>query len=153
MILTTTRSKVTAIVLGALIIFQLIPLEKHTGRDDPEKDIIVVENVNEEVTAILKKACYDCHSIKTVYPWYAGVAPVSWWIVHHVNEGREHLDFSTWSDYDAKKRDHKLEELAEEVEEGAMPLNPYVWMHGEAKLTEQERTLLVDWANGLRTIK
>ncbi|MDH5602807.1 MAG: heme-binding domain-containing protein [Cyclobacteriaceae bacterium] len=146
----TTRVKVTAVVLGALIIFQLIPLEKHAGQDDPSKDIITVEQVNDEVAGILKKACYDCHSIKTSYPWYAGVAPVSWWIVSHVNEGREHLDFSNWTDYDAKKRDHKLEELGEEVEEGGMPLNTYLWMHEEARLTQQERTLLIDWAKGLR---
>ena len=146
----TTRAKVTAIVLGALIIFQLIPLEKHAGSDDPSKDILTVERVPEDVAEILKKACYDCHSIKTNYPWYAGVAPVSWWIVHHVNEGREHLDFSTWSDYNAKKRDHKLEEFAEEVEEGKMPLNTYIWMHSEANLTENERDLLASWANELR---
>jgi len=145
-----TRVRITTIVLGLLIIIQLIPVKKYSGEDDPSKDILSVEKADDHVKGILKNACYDCHSIKTEYPWYGNIAPVSWWIVHHVNEGREHLDFSSWTDYDAKKRDHKLEELAEEVEEGEMPLGSYMWMHENARLSEEERKALSVWANNLR---
>lgn len=99
---------------------------------------------NQEIQAILTSQCFDCHSNKTTYPWYAKIAPVSFWINHHVEEGKEHLNFSAWDTYDAKKKKHKLHEVEEEVEEGKMPLNSYENMHGE--LSKSERELLVAWA-------
>lgn len=105
---------------------------------------------SDEVKALIKGACYDCHSNATVYPWYSEVAPVSWWTKHHVNEGREELNFSVWADYSLKKADHKLEECAEEVEEGKMPLDSYTWTHGDADLNEKQRELLEDFFNSKR---
>ena len=75
------------------------------------------------MTTLLESACYDCHSYKTKYQWYSNIAPVSWWLGHNVEEGREHLNFSTWGNYPTEKAEHKLEECAEEVDEGEMPLN------------------------------
>lgn len=127
------------VVLGILAALQLIPVE----RTNPMETSPL--RVTPTVEPILKKACYDCHSNKTRWPWYSRVAPVSWWVIDHVNEGREELNFSEWESFSPDKREEKLEELIEEVEEGEMPLPSYVLGHPEAKLTEQEIQILRDW--------
>ena len=104
----------------------------------------------QEVKTILKTACYDCHTANTRYPWYNNIAPVSYWLDHHIDEGKEHLNFSEWEAYSVKKKDHKLEELIEEVEEGEMPLNSYTWTHKDAKLSEKQKNALIDWAKEAR---
>lgn len=99
-----------------------------------------------EVKAVLKRACYDCHSNETKWPWYSNVAPVSFLIANHVKEGRGELNFSVWSEYAPKKQAHKMEEIEELVREGEMPMPGYVAMHAEAKLTDAEKTALQAWA-------
>ena len=102
----------------------------------------------EEVRAILKENCYDCHSNQTEYPWYSRIAPVSYWLDDHVEEGKEHFNMSAWESYSTKKKDHKLEELIEEVEEGEMPLDSYTWIHGNLGTEDQEQ--LIQWAQLVR---
>ena len=94
--------------------------------------------------AILKTNCYDCHSNHTVYPWYAEIAPVSFWLADHVKDGKKHFNVSDWESYSAKRKDHKLEELFEEVERGEMPLDSYTWIHGN--ISEDEQKILMQWA-------
>ncbi len=103
---------------------------------------------SKSIVAILESKCYDCHSNKTEYPWYAEVAPISYWIADHVEEGNEHFNVSKWNSYDAKKKDHKLDELIEEVEEGHMPESSYTLMHGE--ISEEEKSALIQWAKKAR---
>ena len=103
-----------------------------------------------EVGVVLRAACLDCHSHETVWPWYSRVAPVSFFIAAHVEEGREHLNFSTWTAGDAEWVDHMLEEIEEVLEEGEMPLRSYALLHPEARLTEAERNLLARWARERR---
>lgn len=129
---------------------QFFRIDKTNPPAEPASDMIAVENVPEDIQVILKNACYDCHSHETEYPWYSNVAPVSWWLKDHIDEGREHLNFSEWASYDAERKAHKLEELAEEVEEKEMPLESYTWAHSESKLSDEERQALVDWANSKR---
>jgi Haem-binding domain len=99
----------------------------------------------DDVRLLLRRACYDCHSHETVWPWYSRVAPVSWLIAHDVGEGRRELDFSTWDAYDPVKRRKKLRESAEEVAERAMPPWYYAIVHPAARLTADERARLEDW--------
>ena len=108
-------------------------------------------NVPAHVETILKRACYDCHTHQTRWPWYSHVAPVSWFVIDHVNDGRRHLNFSIWAQYDAKKAAHKLEEICSEVEAGNMPLASYLPMHPSARLSPEEARALCDWANEERT--
>ncbi|MBL8861472.1 MAG: heme-binding domain-containing protein [Planctomycetes bacterium] len=100
-----------------------------------------------EVAAVLRRACYDCHSNETVWPWYAYVAPVSWLVVRDTDEGREHLNFSTWGTLKPKARASKAAEVVEEIEEGEMPLAPYLWLHPEARLAAAELELLRRWSD------
>jgi hypothetical protein len=98
------------------------------------------------VETSLKKACYDCHSNNTRYPWYAEVQPVAWYLDHHVQEGKGELNFDAFLTYPYKKQDHKLEELIETQQEGSMPLTSYTLIHRDAKLTQQQRQEIIDWA-------
>lgn len=97
------------------------------------------------VAAVLRRACYDCHSNETVWPWYAGVAPISWLLARDVREGRAELNFSTWDRYDAAKRKKKLKESWDEVTEGEMPPWFYVLAHPEARLDPAATELLRTW--------
>jgi hypothetical protein len=93
----------------------------------------------------LKSACYDCHSHDTVWPWYSRIAPASWLVAHDVKEGREHLNFSAWGQYDRAKQKALLRMAMDEVEEREMPPKPYLWMHAEARLTDAQVEDLVSW--------
>lgn len=103
-----------------------------------------------EVAAFLKTDCYDCHSYETKYPWHANVAPISWWIDHHVKEGRKHLNFSTWGAYTFGQQAKKAQKAAEAILEGHMPITPYTWMHRNARLNDAERKYLADYFESLR---
>jgi cytochrome c551/c552 len=98
-----------------------------------------------EVAAILDRACRDCHSNKTVWPWYSNMAPVSWWMIDHVNHGRTHLNYSEWGKLKRDDQDKSLREICDEVFDGAMPLPSYLPMHPAAKLSEQDKKTLCDW--------
>lgn len=132
-------------LLAVIIIIQFFQIDKSASESDSKEDFIAMTDPPAEVKAILEQACYDCHSHKTTYPWYASIQPVGWWLADHIEEGREHLNFSTWAAYEPGKQEHKVSECMEEVEEGEMPLNSYTWVHGDAKLTKEQREKLVSW--------
>ena len=118
---------------------------------DKEKDFLTITSAPKDISNILTTSCYDCHSNTTKYPWYANIAPVSWWMKHHIDEGKEHVNFSIWGDYPKKKADHKLEECVEYVEKGEMPMSSYTWTHGDAKLSEAQIKSLLEFFKGLGT--
>lgn len=103
--------------------------------------------VPEQVDAILNRSCVDCHTNKTVYPWYSKISPVSWWLGNHISEGRRELNMSVWNTYTPKKKANKLNAICEQVESGEMPLPSYLWIHRYAVLKEGEAKTLCDWAN------
>lgn len=143
------------IAWALLIIFvamQFYRPEKNEATGDHLSKFLSETNPPEEVSGILKSSCYDCHSDHTSYPWYNQVAPVSWWLADHIEEGREHLNFSAWESYSPKKKDHKLEEVVETVESAEMPLNEYTWTHSEANLTDTQRKAVMDWAQRTRNL-
>ena len=142
--------KLVILALVILAAMQLYRPQKNTAEGDYVAAFEAETQPSEEVKAILKTSCYDCHSANTEYPWYNNVAPISYWLEQHIQEGKEHLDFSAWETYSNKKKDHKLEELIEEVREGEMPLSEYTWTHREARLTEQQVNLLLEWAEKAR---
>jgi hypothetical protein len=146
-----TKKNITLGFVVLLIVFQFFRIDKTNKNSAPEKDILQITNPDIEISNILKNSCYDCHSNQVTYPWYTNVAPISWWIKHHINEGSHHLNFSEWGDYSSRKADHKLKECAEMVEEGEMPMTSYTIIHRNATLSKEQQTLLVTWFNSLRT--
>jgi len=95
------------------------------------------------VESILRRSCFDCHSNETKWPWYSNVAPMSWQIAHHVDDGRGHMNFSDWNDEKAAKR---LDEICEEIREGKMPIKGYALLHPDAKLGVADKDTLCTWA-------
>lgn len=136
-----TRKILVPIVL-ILGIIQFIPHEHPTATADAS-DMIVVENA--EVKSILDKACMDCHSDNTTYPWYAEITPVNMWIDGHIEHGREHLNYSEWNSLSEEDRRHAIKETIEVVHEKEMPMLFYWLIHWDAKLTDAERETLVDY--------
>ena len=113
----------------------------------PGHDVMATNPPPPEVAALLHQACYDCHSNETRWPWYAHVAPVSWWIVSHMKEGRDALNFSEWPHGDAYVAGDQLGRIGEQVQTHKMPLPSYTWlgMHPAAKLTEEQRGRILKW--------
>jgi hypothetical protein len=99
-----------------------------------------------EVHAILRRACYDCHSNETRWPWYAHVQPVSWLVAKDVADGRRKMNFSEWGTYHADRQETKIEEIWEEIAKDEMPLAIYRPLHPEAKLTDADRAVIKQWA-------
>ncbi|MDI1318764.1 MAG: heme-binding domain-containing protein [bacterium] len=145
------KLQLTGVILLALLLaIQFVPPALNVSAAASPNDIKVRHPVPANVAALLQRACYDCHSNNTHYPWYAAVQPVGWWLAWHVNDGRRHLDFSEFATYSAKRTKSKLGEIADEVETHGMPLRSYTWVHPEARLTPAEIKLIAAWAEGLQ---
>ncbi len=107
-------------------------------------------NAPSEIGEIIKKACADCHTNSTKYPWYSKIAPLSFKISTHIIKGKKELNFSEWQSYSIKKREHKLEEIIEELDDKEMPLKSYLLMHEEARLTQKQIKMIKNWATTKR---
>lgn len=142
--------KILIVLIVVLIAIQFIRPAYNSGEAKPATDITMAYNVPLNVQQILDKACRDCHSDYTNYPWYDKIQPVTWWVQHHVNEGKSELNFSQFATYTGKKKAHKLEEVSEMVQKNEMPLQSYTWMHKSARLNEDEKQALISWSNALR---
>jgi len=138
--------KIGVVLLIALVVAQFFGPEKNDGNLDTVNAFIAETNPPAEVTQILKTTCFDCHSAKTNYPWYNKITPVNYWLDEHIRDGKKHLDFSKWSEYSLKRKEHKMDELYEEVEKKEMPLNSYTWTHADANLTQAQIDAVVAWA-------
>ncbi len=132
-------------VLALFVIFIAIQFYR-PARVNPEiNPADEIADVPENVGKILQTSCSDCHTNKTDWIWYSNIAPVSWKMVEHVNEGRQHLNLSIWNTYETKKKDRKLEEICEQVETREMPLPSYLWIHWGAKLSDENIKILCNW--------
>lgn len=143
------------IVIGLVVILVIIQFfhpAKNISTTHSSNNIAVVYNQPDHVRGILSKACNDCHSNNTRYPWYNNIQPVAWWLDHHVQEGKRELNFDEFATYPLRKQYHKLEEVTEMLDEGEMPLSSYTFIHTNAKLTDQEKTALTGWADSIRAV-
>ncbi len=133
-------------ILIVIVLLQFIPTKKNQTSIVSSNSIEQKYNTPENVQAILKKACFDCHSNHTEYPWYSQIQPLGWWIADHVDEGKEELNFSEFKLMPQKAQLNKLLETVEMIEENEMPLESYTWIHSNAKLTAEEKELVIEWA-------
>ncbi len=144
--------KIAWVLLISFIVMQFIRPEKNTASADHASYFEQETNPPDEVLVVLKNTCYDCHSDNTVYPWYNNIAPVSYWLADHVDHGKGHLNFSAWESYETDKKDHKLEEVIEEVKKENMPLKEYKWTHEDARLTDDQISDISSWAAKTRAL-
>ena len=129
------------------VVAQFIPVRHDNPPVEPAKSIFSVEKIPSDVAASLHRSCMDCHSNETRWPWYSYVAPTSFIVANDVHKARRKMNFSRWADYSAKKRDHELEEICDEVSGGDMPDRKYTLIHRTARLTQQEREAICNWTN------
>ena len=134
-----------------LIALQFVRPAKTNPAVDQSQTIHAHLQVPPQVAAIFDRSCQDCHSNTTRWPWYSNVAPLSWWIVEDVNDGRQHLNLSEWGRYDKRRAGNKLDDICDEVKSGAMPISSYALIHRSAKLSPEDVKTLCDWSAAERT--
>jgi hypothetical protein len=141
------------IILGLLVVLILIQFfhpAKNVSTTPSPSNIATVYNVPPGVSTILSKACNDCHSNNTRYPWYNNIQPVAWWLDNHVQEGKRGLNFDDFTTYRISKQYRRMQDIIDEVKEGEMPLSSYTLIHTDAKLTSDEKNSLFKWAGAIR---
>jgi Haem-binding domain len=144
--------KILLVLIVILIIIQFIHPAKNISHTAQPNNVGNAFNVPANVKAILDKACMDCHSNNTRYPWYFKIQPVDWWLTHHVTEGKRGLNFDEYSNRSLRYQFHKMEEIAEQVKEGEMPVKSYTWVHKDAILSDEEKNTLTNWTLGIREV-
>jgi Haem-binding domain len=139
--------KITYALAVILVVIQFIPMNNEEVNSN-EFEISKNFEVPDHVATLLQGACNNCHSNTTTYPWYANLQPIGFWLKHHVDEGKEHLNFSEFTSLPLRVQNHKFEEIVEMVESKEMPLPSYTYfgLHPEANLSDADRTVLVEWA-------
>ena len=142
--------KISVFLLAVLVILQFFHPKKNKADGIQSNYIGKVYPVPGDVKSILDKACNDCHSNNTRYPWYCNFQPVDWWIAKHITDGKKELNFDDFSNRPLRFQFRKLEEIVKQVKENEMPLNSYTWIHKDAKLTIDEKATITGWANAIR---
>lgn len=140
--------KLKRIVLAIIVILAAIQFVRPSRTNppvNPALDIGSLHTVSPEVGSIVARSCNDCHSNRTVWPWYSAVAPSSWLVVSDVNDGRSKMNLSEWATYPEKKRFDLLKDICEEVSRGKMPMPAYTLMHPVARLTPADVNALCQW--------
>jgi DNA replicative helicase MCM subunit Mcm2 (Cdc46/Mcm family) len=141
--------KIMLFLLFALVVIQFFRPKKNKA-DGPQPNYIGNGfTVPEDVKPILAKACNDCHSNNTRYPWYSNFQPVLWWLNDHIRDGKKELNLDEYTNKSLRYQYHKMEEVIKQVKEGDMPLNSYLWIHKDAKLTTEEKTKITGWAQSV----
>jgi hypothetical protein len=141
--------KIMLFLLAGLVVIQFIHPKRNRSEGPQANYIGNVFTVPDNVKDILKKACNDCHSNNTEYPWYSKLQPVDWWMDKHVKNGKKELNFDEYTHKSLRYQYHKMEEVIEMVKEGEMPLDSYTWVHKDAKLTDDEKNKIYNWANSV----
>jgi hypothetical protein len=134
-------------LLIILVLIQFIRPQKNIHAGVQPNSILNKYPASAEVKSILEKACFDCHSNNTRYPWYNNIQPVAWWLNDHINEGKRELNFDEFLTYPVKKQFKKIGKAMDEVKEGGMPLSSYTIIHKDAKLTATEKQAFLAWAS------
>lgn len=136
------------ITVTVLVAAQFIRPERTNPESDPSASIERDQNVPPDVRALVRRSCFDCHSNETVWPWYSAITPANFLVAGDVTAGRKRLNFSDWQSYKAIRRQGLLERISDQVFFGQMPLPQYLYLHPEAKLSDEEVRILIDWADG-----
>lgn len=137
-----TFKKIVFWVFVSFAIIQFIPIDTVNKPVNKADNFIDVEKSPPKVAELLRNACYDCHSNETVYPKYAYIAPFSWSVKDHVNEGREHLNFSVWQSYNKDLKESMLNKAIQTLQNKTMPLPAYIVYHDKANMSDAERAIL-----------
>jgi len=145
MIQKLNKRNILIVFLAVFSLIQLKVIDKSPIEISPESDFLMIEQAPKEVVELMQASCYDCHSNLTTYPWYSNIAPVSWWLKGHIDNGRGKLNFSEWDNYTIEERDTLKVLSASLIEKKWMPILTYKIIHKESRLNDEQRALLIDW--------
>lgn len=137
--------KILLAILIVLIVIQFIQPPRNKSGQVLATDMAAMYKIPDTVQAVLKVACYDCHSNNTNYPWYTYLQPVGWMLANHIRHGKKELNFNEFGSYTARRQRSKLKAIANQVKDGEMPLNSYTLMHKDARLTREQKQLIIEW--------
>ena len=137
--------KILIVLLLVLVVIQFIRPAKNADNTVTAKDVTVLYTVPDSVQLILQKACYDCHSNNTHYPWYSRIQPGAWYMAEHIKKGKEELNFSEFGDYSVRRQRNKFRAMAGQVKDGEMPLSSYTLIHRNAVLSPEDKQVLIAW--------
>ena len=143
-------SRTKKIVLAVLLVFiaiQFIRPAKNSSNAVQQADMLTQFNVPDSVAGVLKTSCYDCHSNNTNYPWYANIQPAGWLLAKHIRDGKEELNFNEFASYSQRRQLSKLKSVQNSIKDGSMPLSSYTLIHSDAKLSDKNKALLINWAS------
>jgi hypothetical protein len=140
------KKQIFLTLLVLFVIIQFIRPTRNVGIADTPNDITHFSAMSPDVKTILETSCYDCHSDHTNYPWYTNIQPVGWWMQDHVDEGKRGLNFSQFTKYGIQKKMRRFKQISNEVNDDGMPLNSYLWIHTNAKLSDEQKKMVSEWA-------
>ena len=135
------------LVVAIVLVIQVIPVERNVSTVPPGQSFEKTEKVPANVAAILKVSCYDCHSNNTRYPWYSELQPGAYFMAQHIKEGKEELNLDEFNDYSKRRKKAKIKSIISQIEKEEMPLRSYRMMHGNARLSADEKKELLDFFN------
>lgn len=138
--------KLVVILLLVFVAIQFIRPARNKSDKILPTDISKLVNVPADVQVVLQNACLDCHSNKTIYPWYAHVQPVAWLLSKHIREGKEVLNFSDFGSYSSRRQISKLTGVANSIKDGSMPTSSYKRMHKKARLSDEQKKIIINWS-------
>jgi hypothetical protein len=141
--------KILLFLLAALVIIQFFHPKPNKSKGDQPNFIGKSFAIPDDVKHLLTVACFDCHSNNTRYPWYSNIQPVDWWMNKHIKNGKKGMNLDEYTNRSLRYQYHKMEDLIEQVKEGDMPLNSYTWIHKDARLNQQDKDKLINWANSV----
>ena len=141
---------VAGIVFSAI---QFIQPAHNKSEQLPATDISKIVSMPDSVQAVLKTACYDCHSNNTSYPWYSNIQPVGWLMARHINQGKAVLNFSEFGSYSSRKQISKLTGIANSINDDIMPLFTFKMMHKSARLSKNEKTIILTWVQQSKDVQ
>ncbi|PCI03729.1 MAG: hypothetical protein COB81_03280 [Flavobacteriaceae bacterium] len=141
--------KIAVVLVLVGIALQFVPRTENYSEIVPDTDLLKAYDATPEITAIFKKACYDCHSNTTEYLWYHNIQPLRFLIDQHVKEGKEVLDLSEFKNYSNRRQKSKLKSIISQVKQDKMPLKSYTLLHGDAKLSSLEKETLIRWTENI----
>jgi len=132
-------------LLMVLILIQFIQPARNKSSELSSTDIKKTFSIPENVQLVLQISCYDCHSNNTNYPWYSRIQPFGWLLAKHIKNGKAELNFNEFSSYSLRRQISKLNGIGNSVKDGTMPLNSYTMIHKNARLSKEDKALLIDW--------
>ena len=141
---------ISLILLVGFVGIQFVPTDLNQSDTVQKTDFLLVNNTQENISALLQESCYDCHSNNTEYPWYNKVQPAAWYLEDHIQEGKDELNFNEWAEYSDRRKNSKLRSIISQIEEDKMPLDSYTLIHKDAILSDEDKRVIIDYMTALK---